>query len=113
MQWAYREALERISMKPIFDIDQEDRLRAVRLMSYIEQQCVILKSDNNGNEQQAIDWCRTNIGDERICHPMHEVMEGALDFFEGDWAYDIVDGQRYSFWFANKDHRMQFKLIWC
>jgi hypothetical protein len=44
---------------------------------------------------------------------MYECADGALDFFEGDWAQTAIGIQEYSFWFSKKTHRIQFKLIWC
>jgi hypothetical protein len=99
-------------MEPTYN-EVDNRLNAARLIEYINQQSVIFTIQYDDDIDRATKWCYENVGDERMTHPMYECADGALDFFEGDWAQTAIGIQEYSFWFSKKTHRIQFKLIWC
>ena len=58
-------------------------------------------------------WCEEHIGEERPYHPIWEAIEGWIDYFDGDWAFnnEVVE-EGFSFWFAKTRDQVRFQLTW-
>jgi hypothetical protein len=82
------------------------------LVAYIDGQCVYVPVDRD--ILPMIGWCAEHAGEQRPWHPMGEAEQGWLDYFDGDWAvdHDYHDEDYHSFWFASKNVRTMFSLIW-
>ena len=84
------------------------------MVAWVQSHCVhIPRSEFKGDHLfDLIEWCSDNCGERRLYHPLYEAMEGWMDYFDGDWAYDDIGDDSISFWFSSKKHQAMFALRW-
>ena len=86
----------------------------VKHLKKVEQQCIVLKTDNFDFIIEATNWCLDNVG---LCeeHPFYGKTRIWSLFAKHRWArkIDSVNHNEFeaSFWFQNKQDQMQFALI--
>lgn len=83
------------------------------LIEWTNNQCVIVRGDPV-KLGEMVCWCEESAGERRPYHPIGEAKEGWMDYFEGEWAYEVHEfhngNNEYNFWFWKQSIRMQFAL---
>ena len=89
--------------------------RCDRLIKMVVNQCVIIKIKPRSLDHALLhtlcEWCKENIGERRLYHPIFEAQKGWIDYFDGKWAQTSIDDE-YWFWFDRAEDKVLFNLTW-
>lgn len=85
-------------------------LHRQKLIKNIKNECVSIPRGINLDLNEIIDWCNSNIGCERLYHPIYEAEQGWIDYFDGEWAYTVYEGEHY-IWIMDETKRKSFEMV--
>lgn len=83
------------------------------LVDWVNRHSVSVPFEKSHLLEQMKTWCLEHVGEERPHHPIWEAIEGWIDYFDGEWAFnnEVVE-EGFSFWFERTRDQVQFQLTW-
>lgn len=91
-------------------LDFDEELHRQKLILNIKNKCVSIPKSINIDLKEIVEWCNNNIGYKRLYHPIYEAEQGWIDYFDGEWAYTVYEGE-HSIWIMDENKRKSFQMV--